>query len=79
MPSAGSALGFDAMNLLRSAVDQASSLNPKAIRNAIASIRDFEGVTGKIQIDANRNAIKPAVVLKFEEGKLRFVERVETQ
>lgn len=79
MPSAGSALGYDAMNLLRTAIHQAAYLAPRDIREAIASIRDFEGVTGQIRIDSSRNAVKPAVVLQFVEGKVKFVERIEPQ
>jgi branched-chain amino acid transport system substrate-binding protein len=37
----------------------------KAVRDAIAQTKDFQGVTGKITMDANRNATKPAVVLKI--------------
>ena len=32
---------------------------------AIAQTKDFQGVTGKITMDAQRNATKPAVVLKI--------------
>jgi branched-chain amino acid transport system substrate-binding protein len=32
----------------------------------LAQTKDFQGVTGKISMDANRNATKPAVVLRIE-------------
>jgi len=41
-------------------------------RWAIAATKDFEGVTGKITIDAQRNPQKSAVVLKIEDGKAKF-------
>ena len=41
-----------------------------------AATKDFSGVTGKITINKDRNAIKPAVVLKVENGKFVYVETV---
>ena len=35
----------------------------------LAKTKDFDGVTGKISIDANRNAVKPAVILEMKNGK----------
>jgi branched-chain amino acid transport system substrate-binding protein len=50
--------------------------NRKKIKDAIAQTKDFAGVTGIITIDENRNAKKPAVVLKVEDQKLKFVETI---
>ncbi|MFH1335024.1 MAG: ABC transporter substrate-binding protein [Candidatus Zixiibacteriota bacterium] len=50
--------------------------NRKLIRDAIAQTKDFPGVTGMITIDENRNAKKSAVVLKIEDGKVKFVETI---
>jgi branched-chain amino acid transport system substrate-binding protein len=47
------------------------------IRNAIAETSDFPGVTGLITIDENRNAKKTAVVVKIEDGKVKFVETIK--
>jgi branched-chain amino acid transport system substrate-binding protein len=48
----------------------------RALRDILASTRDFPGVTGSITLDAERNAVKPAVVLRIQEGKFSFVERI---
>jgi branched-chain amino acid transport system substrate-binding protein len=48
------------------------SLAPKEIRDALASTRDFQAVTGKISIDPKRNASKPAVVLEIKDGKFLY-------
>jgi len=50
--------------------------NREQIRDAIAQTKDFPGVTGLITIDQNRNAKKSAVVVKIEEGKVKFVETI---
>jgi len=46
------------------------------LRDLIAATRGFSGVTGEISLDANRNAIKPAVVLEIRNGQFRFRERI---
>ena len=46
------------------------------MRDALADTKDFSGVSGKITMDADRNPIKPAVILKVEGGRFRFVTSV---
>ena len=75
-PPGGSALAYDAANLLLQAIHRSRRITPQDIRDAIANIGDFRGVTGNIRFDAQRNAVKPAVVLRFQNGALQFVERI---
>ncbi|MFN4243244.1 MAG: ABC transporter substrate-binding protein [Tepidisphaerales bacterium] len=64
LPDAMAILGYDSMMLLADAIQRAGSTNGRAIRDALASTRDFPGAAGKITIDENRNAKKPLVVLR---------------
>jgi branched-chain amino acid transport system substrate-binding protein len=41
----------------------------RKLRDRIAATRDYPGVTGKITLDENRNASKPAVVIEIKGGK----------
>ncbi len=75
-PDASAALGYDSALVLIDALRRARSTQAPALREALANTRDFEAVTGSITIDAQRNARKPAVILKVSEGRLRFVETV---
>jgi branched-chain amino acid transport system substrate-binding protein len=50
--------------------------NRKKIRDALAQTKDFPGVTGIITIDENRNSVKPAVMLKIENGNLKYQETI---
>jgi branched-chain amino acid transport system substrate-binding protein len=68
-PDAMAALGYDAMRVAAEAFGRAKDLTGPSVRDAIAATKDFDGVTGKITLDADRNAVKPAVVLKVEDGK----------
>jgi branched-chain amino acid transport system substrate-binding protein len=76
VPDAMAALGYDAARILVDAIGRAGTTEPKALRDAIAQTTGFEGVTGNITLDAERNAVKPAVVLQIKDGKVRYVETV---
>ena len=76
VPDALAALGYDAARILADAITRAGSTGSDKIRDALAATKDFPGVTGKITINAERNAIKPAVILRIENGKFVYVETV---
>jgi branched-chain amino acid transport system substrate-binding protein len=46
------------------------------LRGILATTRDFPGITGNISIDEDRNAVKPAIFLKIENGQYKFVSKV---
>ncbi len=76
VPDALAALGYDAAKILADAMTRAGSSDGPKVRDALAATKDFPGVTGKITINKDRNAVKPAVVLKVENGKFVYVETV---
>lgn len=55
-PDAGAATAYDAARMLFDAFRRAKSTGSAAVRNALAQTKDFPGVTGKVTLDANRNA-----------------------
>jgi branched-chain amino acid transport system substrate-binding protein len=65
-PGTLTALGYDAMMILADAMKRAKSLDGTGIRDALAETKDFEGVTGSITINSQRNADKPAVVVQVK-------------
>ena len=58
------------------AMARTKDLKPSEIRDEIAKTKDFNGVTGKITIDAQRNAVKPAVVVKVDGNVNRYVTTI---
>src|SRR5262249_40014157 len=76
VPDAMAALGYDAAGILADAIVRAGGTQGAKLRDAIAATKDYEGVTGKISMDAERNAHKDAVVLKIDGGKFRFFKSV---
>lgn len=75
-PDAMAALGYDAARVLADAIRRAGSSDGPALRDAIASTKDFPGATGKTTINAERNADKPAVVLQVRGKEFKYVETV---
>lgn len=76
VPDALAALWYDGARLLSQAVQRAGSTSGAAIRDALAGTRDFDGVTGNISIDENRNASKPGVILRIENGEPKMVQQI---
>jgi branched-chain amino acid transport system substrate-binding protein len=75
-PDALAALAYDAARILADSFTRAGSTDGDKVRKAIGATKDFPGVTGAITINAERNAVKPAVILKIENGKYLLVETI---
>lgn len=67
-PDAGAATAYDAARMLFDAFKRAKSKEKSAVRDALAQTKNFPGVTGKITLDANRNAKVPVYMLRIEKG-----------
>jgi len=76
VPDALGTLAYDATNLLIEAIRKAGSDDPKKIRDAMASIRNFKAVSGNSTLDGNGDMIKSAAILKIEGGRQKFVKMV---
>jgi branched-chain amino acid transport system substrate-binding protein len=70
------ALGYDSAMVLFDAMKRAGTTDGPKLREAIAQTKDFPGVTGKITLDAERNANKPAVVLEIKDNKFVYRETI---
>jgi branched-chain amino acid transport system substrate-binding protein len=75
-PDALAALAYDAMMVLADAIRRANGTECTALRNAIAQTTNFKGVTGVISINAERNAVKPAVVLELRNKQFVYKETI---
>ncbi len=62
IPNPYAARSYDAMNLLCEAIRKAGT-DRKEIRNELAAIRDFQGITGKISFDRNGNVLRKSTLL----------------
>ncbi len=73
LPTGYAALGYDAMDLLLTAISAVGSLQPNlianraAIKDKIVAIKGFEGVSGTLDMNAAGNPVKSAVVIRINE------------
>lgn len=75
-PNGPSVNGFDAYMVLRDAIERAKSADPKQIRDELAKTNGFQGAGGPVQLDENRNAIKPVVIMNVDKNQFRYLETI---
>jgi branched-chain amino acid transport system substrate-binding protein len=78
-PSALATMGYDAAKLLADSIGRAKGDTPEAIRDAIAETKGFQGASGSITINAERNADKPIVVVQVKDKKFTYHSTVDTK
>jgi branched-chain amino acid transport system substrate-binding protein len=76
LPDAMAALGYDSAMILADAIKRGGSIEGAKIRDALAATKDYDAVTGKITINAKRDAEKSAVILQVKGGKFAYVETI---
>lgn len=69
-------LGYDAVMMLADGLKRANTTDGAKLRDALASTKNFKGVTGVITLDQQRNPTKSAVVLMVKDGKFQFVQSI---
>jgi branched-chain amino acid transport system substrate-binding protein len=80
IPDALAATAYDAARIMFDAIKRANSLDGKAIRDALAATKDFPGVTGVVTFNADRDAVKPIVMIEIKDGGTYAVaERVKVE
>jgi len=79
VPDAMAVLGYDAMKIMADAIQRAGSTDGTKIRDALASTKNFPGVSGSTTIDANHNARKPIVMVKIEDGRFKYAGSVNPE
>jgi len=62
------AQAYEALYLAATAIKNAGSSDSKAIRDALALIKNHDGVLGSFSFDANRDPVHPSVTLTVKNG-----------
>lgn len=76
-PDALAALGYDGTLIVAKALEAAGSTDPEALKNALGTVGDIEGVTGTINMDPEGTPIKSAVILRITGGQWELVTRID--
>jgi len=77
VPDDVAALTYDAFGMLFEAIKSQGQADSESIRNGLASISRFEGVTGVMEYKGTGDPIKSAVILRIEAGHFRFYKLAE--
>ncbi len=77
VPGLFDAQGYDGVMMIADAIKRANSADPKVFKTAMASTKNFQGVSGTITIRANREPIKtPLCLLAVKDGKFALKAKV---
>ena len=77
-PDDVAALTADAFGLLFEAARSQGLVNPEAIRNGLANIASYQGMTGSFRYDGvTGDPIKSTVLLEVSNGEIVFYSRIE--
>ncbi len=76
-PDGIAASGYDAIRLLARAIETAGALDPVAVRNAFAEVKDYKGATSISHYDANRHPVKSLTIQTIRNGKVEHYKVVE--
>jgi ABC-type branched-subunit amino acid transport system substrate-binding protein len=70
-PEVFASLAYDTMNILLQSICRAG-LNRGRIRDALAGVEQYQGVTGEMKFDPNSKNIVPLYLVKVHDGKYGF-------
>lgn len=72
-PNQFSVLGYDAAYMMAEAIKNAGSTEKQAIIDAL-TVLEYNGLTGQMHFDENRNVVKEAIIIRIDNGAYKFVE-----
>ena len=72
-----SAWAYDAMHILALAINNAKSLDPQKIRQALVAIKNYQGAEGTYNFDKNGDGLHGYNVVKNVNGQIVFVKHIE--
>jgi branched-chain amino acid transport system substrate-binding protein len=75
-PDDVAALTYDSGRLLLAAIAKAGSRNRQKVRDALATIAEFDGVTGKLKFTGTGDPTKSAVIIEIKDGRFTYFASV---
>ncbi len=78
-PSYFSALTYETIELIAKAIGDANSTDPAKVRDAVEKVSGFEGLAGSMKFNENHNAIRPAYILTYKDGKPVFAGKISAE
>ena len=75
-PDGTAASGYDAISVLAIAMENAGTLEPSAVRDALANITDYQGAAAIAGYDADRHPIKSVAIHTIRNGQIVLYKTV---
>jgi branched-chain amino acid transport system substrate-binding protein len=72
-PDAGSALGYDCIQLLAGAMKKTGKAVPEEVARALHELKDWRGVTGTFSFDEEGDAAKPVIFSVVRGGRFEYL------
>ncbi|MEO4041378.1 ABC transporter substrate-binding protein [Hoeflea sp. CAU 1731] len=76
-PTAFSALAYDAIGLVKAAIERSGEATPDGLLQGLAGLEDYQGVTGTISYNqGSRIPLKSVTLMGVEKGELHYVGKI---
>jgi branched-chain amino acid transport system substrate-binding protein len=72
LPTETSALTYDALGLLFQGLANQSNATPESVRNGLASVEAYDGVTGTMRFQGTGDPVRSIVMLQIRGGRATF-------
>jgi len=76
-PDSFNALGYDLAYFLADALERAGEADSEKLKEALATTKDFKGVTGNLTIDENHNPVKSVTIIEMKDGVPTFLKTLD--
>lgn len=77
LPDSMAAMGYDAAYLLVDAISRANSTSGAKIREALVATKNFESVSGPMNLNEFHDAIRSVVIIEMKDGKQVYKETIK--
>ena len=71
------ALGYDLGYFFADAVVRAGAADSIKVKEALATTKDFKGITGTLSVDEKHNPVKAVTILEVKDGQPTFLKKLE--
>jgi len=74
IPDINDVLGYDAVNVLAKAINDAGKIDRTAVRDAISKIQNFETISGPVSFNKNGEGGTNSMIFKIEKGQIKLLQ-----
>lgn len=76
-PDMFTGLAYDAVNIVKEAIERAGTVNPVAVNEELEATVDFVGVTGTFSFDENHDPVKTVSIIEVQNGAPTNIHEVD--